>query len=898
MVGQILKFKGTWRSYQARVLENADKYLKDNKIHIVAAPGSGKTTLGIEVMRRIGENALVFAPSVTIREQWVERIKDAFLVEGCEPEDYLSQNLKEPKAITVATYQALHSAMTRYNGKLKEESEEEEDDEVETVEEEVDFSEFDIVKTMKNANVKVLCLDECHHLRSEWWKALEEFKKEYQDETIKTIALTATPPYDSTPAMWERYMNMCGNIDEEITIPELVKEGSLCPHQDFVYFNYPTEREKDEVKKFEKRRDEFVEEMLHDKEFVTMVSEHRYFTDEVSDEELLENPPYLSSMLILLKENNITFSKRFQELLGADRLPGMEPKWMEYLMQGFLYDDADSFSANDEYRAGIITHLKKNGLMENRRVCLERSTKVDKMLAQSKGKIASIKEIVFGEYEKMGTGLRQLILTDFIRKEYEKAIGCIEEDVTNIGVIPFFEMLRRANLEREKSIRFGVLCGTIVIIPASAKEILLSVLGEGETVTFSQVGNLPMEEYVKVTAPSASHFLTGAITDVFTKGGMEVLIGTKSLLGEGWDSPCINSLILASFVGSFMLSNQMRGRAIRVFKENKEKTSNIWHLVCLKTTAEAKKAKLSGEEESEDYRLLKRRMEHFLGLHYEEDAIENGIDRLSIIKEPFDAENVAKINSGMVAMANERETLKKRWDKALANYKKMEVTNEVKVKDSLVNTDALNSVLKSGAVKGLMTVASGAMFIGSLATGGIGTVVCGAATAVFGFGAAKLIPKIKNLMSPEGRIKGYGQGLLDALMELGYIENKKCKVVTDAYEDGSNVYLQGGSGRDKELFSNCVEEMFGEVDNQRYLLVKAKKAKGINGYYCVPEIFGKRKEDAAVFYNCMKEYMGEYELVYTRNEAGRKVLLEGRSKALANRKERLKHHKKIKSALE
>lgn len=44
-----------------------------------------------------------------------------------------------------------------------------------------------------------------------------------QVDNLKIIALTATPPYDSTPAMWTRYMNMCGEIDEEITIPELVK---------------------------------------------------------------------------------------------------------------------------------------------------------------------------------------------------------------------------------------------------------------------------------------------------------------------------------------------------------------------------------------------------------------------------------------------------------------------------------------------------------------------------------------------------------------------------------------------------------------------------------------------------------------------------------------------------
>ena len=36
----ILEFKGTWRKYQARVLEHADRYISDGKIHIVAAPGS------------------------------------------------------------------------------------------------------------------------------------------------------------------------------------------------------------------------------------------------------------------------------------------------------------------------------------------------------------------------------------------------------------------------------------------------------------------------------------------------------------------------------------------------------------------------------------------------------------------------------------------------------------------------------------------------------------------------------------------------------------------------------------------------------------------------------------------------------------------------------------------
>ena len=43
----VLQFRGTWRNYQARVLKNAEQYMKDGRVHIVAAPGSGKTTLGI-----------------------------------------------------------------------------------------------------------------------------------------------------------------------------------------------------------------------------------------------------------------------------------------------------------------------------------------------------------------------------------------------------------------------------------------------------------------------------------------------------------------------------------------------------------------------------------------------------------------------------------------------------------------------------------------------------------------------------------------------------------------------------------------------------------------------------------------------------------------------------------
>ena len=45
---------------------------------------------------------------------------------------------------------------------------------------------------------------------------------------VTIIALTATPPYDSSPAEWKRYSDLCGEIDDEIQVPGLVAQKALC----------------------------------------------------------------------------------------------------------------------------------------------------------------------------------------------------------------------------------------------------------------------------------------------------------------------------------------------------------------------------------------------------------------------------------------------------------------------------------------------------------------------------------------------------------------------------------------------------------------------------------------------------------------------------------------------
>lgn len=891
MLKDILHFQGTWRSYQQRVLDQFDSYIADQNMHIVAAPGSGKTTLGIEIIKRINKPTLVLTPTITIREQWVSRISEAFLTSPDTQQSYLSQDLKKPGLLTVTTYQALYSAMTKYRGEL---SEEETDDPLKT--ETVDFQDFDVVKLFQEHNLGTICLDECHHLRSEWWRSLEEFKQAFPD--IFTVSLTATPPYDSTPTMWKRYINMCGEIDEEITVPELVKDGTLCPHQDFVYFNYPTRKEQEQVKIFQQNANLIYELLMQSEVFETAIKNHKFFTGDVPADELLADSEYLSAMIVFLNEKKDRNANKYQKLLGYKTVEPMSIERMEVLLQHFLYDDVASYPTYEDFQNQLKKDLKAHGLIERKTVTLKMNKPLKNLLVQSMGKCESIKAITTHEFHEMGKNLRLLILTDYIRKEYEKALGDETRDVNNLGVLPFFELIRRESVLKNPSMRLGVLCGSMVIIPAEAKEALLSLVEKPERISFQKAGQLL--DYVKVEVTGNAHFLTQAITELFSQGYIHVMIGTKSLLGEGWDSPCINSLILASFVGSYMLSNQMRGRAIRVLKDHPEKTSNIWHLVCIgpgdKFSQEITNAM------SEDFQTLIRRMNNFMGLDYENDYIESGVIRIkSAIQLPITNRNIKKTNQNMLALSSERSLLGERWKRALEIQQKMEVAETIEVPEKQIYPIVLSNALRAVTLL-LIGCIMGAIFAAiethnrsspyPISTW-VGMLPSSVVYVLYFILRVKHFWTFRN---PLSCLKSYGLGIRDALEKTNHLESINSRVQAD--NDALIIYLLGGTGHDKSLFATCVEEFFSPIDNQRYILYNPKHKKRLDGYFPVPEIFSTRKEEALAFAQSFNKFAGNYELIYTRNEAGRKILLQGRIYGFANRHERCLTRKKLKGALD
>lgn len=900
-----LSFKGQWRQYQQRVLDKAESFMDDGKIHLVAAPGSGKTTLGIEFIRRFGNPTLILVPTVTIRQQWVDRIKQAFLSDDNLADQFISQDLKRPKIITVATYQALHSAVNQVVGDSLIE-----DTDDESQQEHFDFQGFDIRKTFGDQDLGTLCLDECHHLRNEWWKSLESFHKTFPN--INMISLTATPPYEGEPALWERYISMCGEIDEEITVPELVKEGTLCPHQDYVYFAFPTKEERTQLDQFEKQKLNFLTKLSTDIDFLNTIQSSPALSGQVGYDDLLANPKYLSATLIFLRSKELPFPQRFQELLSAKTLPTFTLEWFETLLNGVIFQVPNWYGFTEEAFNQLKSDLKANGLIERNQVKLIRNKKQDVLLNQSLGKLNAVRDIFKAEYQSLGNNLRQLVLTDFIRKDFQVHLGDKNAQFTQLGVLSYFESIRSEMIEQSWTVPIAVLTGSLVIIPTSAKEHLERLIPNSR-LSYDIIGQLSQEDYLKVSVSGSHHDLVTALTQLFQDGYIKVIIGTKSLLGEGWDAPCVNSLILASFVGSFMLSNQMRGRAIRVWPDNPNKTSNIWHLVSINLSPRRWFEFQDDEEKydetlelrlyglSPDLDLLDRRMTQFLGLHYQEPTIESGIDRLDLNQLTFSQKGLEKLNQNAITLSQKRQELKDRWQEALPLNEEMEVANEVEVDKQFLPLAYLNDWKKALLLFQALVVsfniydASKYVIGGSLSNFNLTILLLAVIALAIVWGRYAIYK------SPYKRLEVFGEAIHQALLDAGQIETKESapRVVRDSKQALYNaIYLKGASMKEKEIFAQAITEFFAPIENQRYILKASRKVVDQTEYFAVPSMFERRKDDATAFLERIQKSVGKYDLIYTRSAQGRPILLEARIKALGNKQERTITRKKVMSSLE
>lgn len=871
-------FQGKFRDYQQTVLNHSQRHLKDGTIHIVAAPGSGKTILGLELIRRQGAPALVLSPSVTIRQQWGERFEESFLPKGAASVDYLSYDLHTPSLITSVTYQALHAAFTKTAVK------EEKDDEGVALESAQDYTDFDLFAVMKKAGITTVCLDEAHHLRREWQKALEGFIEKLGN-SVKIIALTATPPYDSTPGEWNSYSKVCGEIDEEIFVPQLVAQKTLCPHQDFIYFNYPTEQETAILENYRSVAQTVTQRVMADGTFL-----NAYYASEIATKSaafakfVAENKEQALCLIQAVKQAGGTVPAGISLVAAGKKQGNLETA--ERAFQCIL-DNPSLFP--EEAAEPLRVALAENGLIEKRKVCLASNDKIDKMLVASAGKLQSISAIAEAETKALGEGLRMLILTDYIKRDMLKSIGT-KEQLTSMGTVPVFETVRRAVGDK---VKIALLSGTLVILPDETLEQITSLAAEMDVGT--AVKPIEGTRHSVVTLSGSNKNKVAVVTKAFQSGLIQVLVGTKSLLGEGWDAPCINSLILASVVGSFMLSNQMRGRAIRTDKTNPEKSSAIWHLVTAEPTPKGEPAEaILGA----DFKTVKRRFACFLAPAYHSPVIESGTERLDVIAPPFDSAGVETINGKMLALAADRKGIAESWYGTLGNCKCPEVVdvNEVPLTvwdKSYASGAKFTFVLWLVIAAALLLAALVIPFTVVRVIGVIAAAVCGIITL-------KNLFVLRRLGSAESFICNGAEAVLQGLKTAGEIQSGSAKTEVTPVSDKAclNCLLTGATVHEKNQFSKAITEAFSAIDDPRYVLVGQRKILSFSfedygKSFACPAALAVKKEYAAAYSKVFGKAGGAMQCVYTRSENGGAVLEKCREKARVNAVNATVNSKKI-----
>lgn len=914
----LLKFKGSWRSYQKRILDSLDFHLTDKKLHVVAAPGAGKTTLGIEVISRINRPSLILCPTNTIKNQWKERICSAFLEEN--DYDKVSVDIKTPAYITITTYQALLAAFCEGAGGKNKKAEDEllKNDELSDYDNfEQDYGEFsitssrrfnsdkadEIINILKRAKISLLCFDEAHHLRKEWWKALSYLVDELNP--AQTVSLTATPPYDVDYSEWERYEELCGPIDEVISIPELVSNGDLCPHQDFIHFSLLRESENEMLKIHNSHVAEFLGKILSDKELFVYLSSMSFLNPKDEDiEKIFENPELFVAIAALLKSGGIDIPSKFLKLFDAKQseLPKFNLNQVKNFLNGFLIKNSEFFPGLEK-KIEEYNHLAKRlGLIQNKQLVLNDSAKVQKQIANSLGKLDSIIEIVKLENANLGADLRMVVLTDYIKEN--------DEDNSHLGVVPIWRTLKN---KYGSDISFGILCGSLIVLRADLKSKLNKLL-ENSSLKSDSISIITYKEdenYIKITPKeSVKHSIVSFVTQLFNNGDIRVLIGTQALLGEGWDAPSINSLILSSTVSSYMLSNQMRGRAIRIDKNNPDKVSNIWHLASVKVPTISEYLTGSGIEENYgsfgnfddagyyDLNQLSKRFDGFEAPSYfGSHNIESGINR--VLSDNFYEKVMLygeaafeQVNKEAVALSQKRSEIRNMWKNGLiSGYgTSAAATTGVDTPKSTVKT-----LMYSGYKQIMLTILI--TFLGVL----LYMFMAGLFFKELIFlwliclviAEAYIGAKYLKTGSVSGILKQITIVHLETLSYLGFIKTylKNVSINVQSF-DYTFVSCKNLPVEENNLLIKCLQEFLDPIDNPRYILIKKNSVLGAFGqvdYFALPAIFSARKKDVEIFEQLWKKYIGNCEIVYTRNLEGRKLLLKARKNAFsASKREKSK----------
>lgn len=886
------------------------------RLHLVAPPGSGKTLLGLEMARRLGQPAVILSPNTVIQQQWIQsfeakavdldglRQPQEQLVIGSDPAQQLPLLSLTYQKVSVKGAQGLH-------------------DNVEA-----------LFEQLAAAGYRTLILDECHHLLAHWAHAVQHFSDRLEDSVL--LGLTATLPLGRAPRDLAVYLKLIGPVDYEILAPAVIREGHLAPFQDLVYLVRPTELESRFVARSHRALHQLLRQLeapAEDDQAPALPCLSFWAENWLLDPRDAKGQALPAAELLSRMPDRAIACLRYlnQQGLELQHLPWCpeldDPPALEDLAEllGAYGTEVLAAQAPAQWQQ-LCEALAELGYRFQRGRFRLRQGAIDRVLAFSAAKLRAVGEILQLEQAHLGEQLCALILTDFesTHAAGQRAATAGVLDPEAGGALAVMRYLCADNALRELA-AVMVTGQTLLCSAAYAPEFVPAAqawLAErGLDISLVQTA---IDDFVQISgqgsAWSSARYLA-LVTDLLEQGAITCLIGTRALLGEGWNCKALNTLVDLTAVTSYVAVNQIRGRTLRQDARYPIKVANNWDVVALLPELEGG---------LRDLQRLGQKHAHFYGL-CDDGRIEKGVGHVDTAFEKLSERELLQqwetINQKMRQQAAERLAAYTAWGVGKPYYNRQLSGLQLKISPELLALPAVQTDTGSSrrlpalrlqelpktqqARQAALTVQiqqqrQGFVAVQLLGWGGL-LVLLGSQPllALLWLGLWQggwwqwkqgqhrdQLDQSTPLAPP--LLVALAQGLCQALQSLddepfGCEQPQTLQPGWSQRRDGSlRVALSGADSMLSEAFARDLGEMLEPLAEQRYLLaipqltlqhtrqrffadrLSCSEPEWV--YLPLPRRFARSRGRAEVLVNALRETLGPLELLYTRQPSGQAAL--------------------------
>lgn len=914
------RFTGTLRTYQAEVLFRLTPSA-DGPLHLVAPPGSGKTLLGLLLAAREGHRTLVLTPTNTIRRQWLRAAREL----APQP-DAVSDDPARLADLTVLTYQLLsvtsdgspfedlaraewvdelvaagrsevdsatwlaelavdntsayRSGIRRRVRRLRGRFARQRPDELASV---LHPNAVALMDSIVDVGIQTIVLDECHHLLDHWALVVAYLAGRIRERggTGLLIGLTATLPSPDDEAEFENYDQLLGAVDYEVPTPAVVKEGHLAPYRDHVWFTEPTPAEATFIRRHEALLHELMLQVLSTPDGLSFMEEQLQPRgdggDAVADEDpLVRIDRALSEDFALTRSCAVVLREIAPQHPLAIALPTalFDRCTTEDLLSVLarfahtrLLADPDAGAQWEYVRRSLADfgyHLTDRGIRRGR-------NPVETTLAYSAAKDHAAVDILRLELDGADADrIRAVVVTDFVVHGNHR--GQAGDDTA--GALRVFDLL--AHDQATAAMRPVLITAKHLRVRDRDASSIAAALTEllGTKVEVSDgVGAVR-----DLRAPRVgSGRIVAAVSELIRRGEVRVLVGTRGLLGEGWDCPSVNTLIDLTAVATSAATQQLRGRTLRLDPAWPQKVAHNWSVACL-VPADVVLDDLA------EPRRLRRKHSHLWGLDADDptrivaglehaltteaaEALERvlGKDRTSTIEDlnrittsalPPRAQTHVDWRIGHPYVPRERDVVSVRDSRrAPPLFRTAPAIAARAPMRLLLGGLGVGTATAMLSEWGLISIEPGA---------GLGAALVGGLLIAASLSAPAFVRSLRDRAHPDAVYHGAAIAVVRGLRAAGRIGEPDESTITARIEAGSPERIRieiGGSETDRRIIADALEELFAPVRTPRFLLRVDHGASGGFGPTAwladrlspgrtllpVPRMLGRRRADAESF---------------------------------------------------